>query len=268
MKHHCDIIRDLLPLCQDHAASTASQTAVSEHLSECAECRNFEKNMETDNSPHSITKMNDAETIGYTKVAKRIRKRKTLIIACVALLIVSVTFFAHAYATGKSFDAYTCSQNSHWVDEESALLGDVDMYPFHVYLYENEDKYRTIVTKYSFPFWELGNSSWANKTDDPIRLVGWYSGNYDKGGLTVVPIQCLDENVAYIEMGTNDRQRKEVKAGEILIFSWRNSLRWNDLNGIAYSKDNKPLYKLGYDIKNFTIKTDELRWLPVYDETN
>ena len=264
MKYNCDLIRDLLPLCEDNVASTASQTAVNEHLSECAKCRDFKKNMETDNLTHSITKMKDAETIGYTKVAKRIRKRKTLIIACVALIIVSVTYFAHAYATGKSFNPYTCSQNSRWVDEKSTLLGDVDMYPFHVYLYENEDKYRTIVTKYSFPFWELGSSSWANKTDDLIKLVGWCSGKYDERGITVVPIQCFDENVAYIEMGTNDRLQKEVKVGEVIIFSWTNSLRWNDLNGIAYSKNDEPLYKLGYDIKNSTIKTDELRWLPVY----
>ncbi|WP_313127910.1 zf-HC2 domain-containing protein [Anaerocolumna sp.] len=268
MKYNCELIRDLLPLCQDNVASIASQAAVNEHLLECAECRSFKKNMETDDFPQSRAKIKDVETIRYTKVAKRIRKRKTLLIACVALIIASVTYFANAYANGKSFDAYTCSQNSHLIDEKSILLSDVDMFPFRIYLYENEDKYRTIVTKYAFPFWELGSGSWANKTDDLVKLVGWCSGKYDEQGITVVPVQCFDEQVAYIEMGTNDRLRKEVKVGEVMIFSWANSLRWNDLDGIAYSKEGEPLYKLGYDNKNATIRTDELRWLPVYDVTD
>ncbi|MGF7143241.1 hypothetical protein HNQ56_001664 [Anaerotaenia torta] len=268
MKYDCELIRDLLPLCQDNIASTASQTAVNEHLLECSECRSFKKNMQTDNLPQSKTKIKDAETIGYSKVATRIRKRKTLVTACLALIIVLVTYFAHAYATGKSFDSYLCAQNSQWVDEESILLNEVDMFPYHVYLYENEDKYRTIVTQYSFPFWELGDSSWANKTDDMIKLVGWYSGARNGHGITVVPIQCLDENIAYIEMGANERLRKEAKIGEVMIFSWANTLRWNDLDGIAYSADGEPLYRLGYDHQNSTIKADELRWLPLNDEVN
>jgi RNA polymerase sigma factor (sigma-70 family) len=46
-----------------------------------------------------------------------------------------------------------------------------------------------------------------------VKLVGWCSGKYDEKGITVVPVQCFDEQVAYIEMGTNNRQRKEVKVG-------------------------------------------------------
>ncbi|SHO47680.1 zf-HC2 domain-containing protein [Anaerocolumna xylanovorans] len=264
MKYNCELIRDLLLLCQDNVASTASQTAVNEHLLECAECRSFKKNMKIVNLQQNTSKMKDAETISHTKVAKRIRKRKPLIIVCLALVTILVTYFSYSYATGKRFDAYNCSQNSRWVDEESILLGDVDMAPFHIYLYENEEKYRTIATKYSFPFWELGSSSWANKTDDLVKLVGWYSVRDDGQGITVVPIECFDENVEYIEMGANDsRLRKEIKGGEVIIFSWAKSLRWNDLDGIAYSKEGEPLYKLGYDVKNATIKTDELRWLPV-----
>lgn len=264
MKYDCELIKDLLPLCQDNVASSASQTVVNEHLLECTECRSFSKNIGSSNLQPAGLEQRDIETIDFIKVARRIRKRKTITIACIILIVISVIYFAQAYANGKRIEAYASAQSSHWIDEESILLGEVEMYPFHIFLYENEDKYRTIATKYSFPFWELGSSSWANKTDDLIKLVGWYSVTSDGEGITVVPIQCFDDNVAYIKMGDNDdRLRKEVKVGEVVIFSWATSLRWNDLNGIAYSKDDKPLYKLGYEIENSFIKTDELRWLPI-----
>lgn len=38
MKYNCDVIHDLLPLYLDGVASTASQSAVDEHLLECDEC--------------------------------------------------------------------------------------------------------------------------------------------------------------------------------------------------------------------------------------
>lgn len=44
MKHECDIIRDLMPMCMDDTASQASRKAVTEHAAECAEChRIFEE---------------------------------------------------------------------------------------------------------------------------------------------------------------------------------------------------------------------------------
>lgn len=262
MKYKCDLIRDLLPLCQDGIASEASKTAVREHLKECAECRRFQQNMGMDDLSQPVSLI-DQETNGYTQVAKRIRKRKALLTACLVLFLVSATYFSHAYATGKSFRSYDAAQNSRWIDEASILLKQVDVSPFHVYLYENEDKYRTIVTTYSFPFWSIASSSWANKTEDQIKLVGWYSESRNGKGITVVPVQSFDEEITYIEMGSSERLRKEIITGEVTVFSWNRALKWNELNGVAYSADGTPLYKLGYDTQTGMIKIDELRWLPV-----
>ncbi|MNC73212.1 hypothetical protein D3C75_1243730 [compost metagenome] len=60
-----------------------------------------------------------------------------------------------------------------------------------------------------------------------------------------------------------ERQRRDLAYGETAIFAWESSIQWNDLNGIAYSGEGKPLYKLGYEIVNHTIRTDKLRWLAV-----
>lgn len=268
MKYDCELIRDLLPLCQDGVASANSQKAVDAHLLECAACRSFKEKMKTAHSQQPTSEIKNAETLNYLKVARRVKRRRTIMTACISLIIVLILYAAYSYAVGGRFDAYQCAQNSYWVDEQSILLGDVESGSFHVYLYENEDKYRTIGTKYSFPFWMPGNSSWANKTNDSVKLVGWYSQKDGDSGITVVPVQCFDENVAYIEMGDGEnRLRKEVKIGDVIIFSWPDGIRWNDLNGLAYSNDGEPLYRLGYDVTDSVIVVDELRWLPINSES-
>lgn len=43
--NHCEIVRDLIPLCIDDAASKSSCEFVREHISACAECRQVMENM-------------------------------------------------------------------------------------------------------------------------------------------------------------------------------------------------------------------------------
>lgn len=102
-----------------------------------------------------------------------------------------------------------------------------------------------------------------------MKLVGWCSCAGDNGkDITVVPVQSFDENVAFIEMGSGaDLQRKAVKPGEVLLFSWEKLKTLNDLNAIAYSSDHKELYKLRHEIINSTMRASELRWLPLKTKT-
>lgn len=192
---------------------------------------------------------------------KAIMSLSVIIVICA---ICVVLYGAYSYVSGKRFDSLQSAQCSQWIDEKSVLLGEAGFHPYKVYLYENEDKYRTIMTQYSFPFWRMGGDSWANKTDDKIKLVGWCSWADGDKGITVVPIQCFDANVAYIEMGSGtDYERKDVIVGDVVVFAWNKGIMWNDLNAVAYSSDDKQLYELGYEIINSTVKADELRWLPI-----
>jgi hypothetical protein len=183
----------------------------------------------------------------------------------IGLLLVVCIYTIILLISGARFTPNEVVKASYWIDNTSVLLGTVDSPPYKVYVYENAGEYRTVLVEFKFPFWRSNNSFWANKTDDMVKLVGWCSYADDENGncITVVPVQSFDDNVAFIEMGTGaDLQRKVVKAGEVLLFYWEKSIRWKDLNAIAYSSDNKELYKLGYEINNSTIHTDELRWLP------
>jgi|GEM_PF-1682223 hypothetical protein len=183
----------------------------------------------------------------------------------IGILLLACTVMLLSLGFGARFSADQAVKTSDWIDDSSVLLGTVSSPSYQVYLYENADKYRTILAKYKFPFWRSNSSSWANKTEDMVKLVGWCSYADDNGqGITVVPVQSFDDNVAFIEMGSGaDLQRKAVSTGEVLLFSWEKLIRWNDLNAIAYSSDHEELYKLGYEVNNSTVHTDELRWLPI-----
>lgn len=188
---------------------------------------------------------------------ENIRKVMTMLLFFIGIYV------AISFAAGSRFTPDQALKVSEWIDHTSVLLGKVDSDKYQVYVYENSDVYRTIVVEYKFPFWRQNVSSWANKTQDKVKLVGWCSYNDYKNGITVIPVQNFDEQVTYIEMGSDsDLQRKEIKVNEVLLFTWKKSLRWNDLNAVAYSSDNKALYKLGYEINNSTIHADELRWFP------
>ncbi|MDF2512956.1 MAG: hypothetical protein K0S04_2822 [Herbinix sp.] len=182
----------------------------------------------------------------------------------IRLFIFGAICFVFFFISGARFTSKQAINTNPWLEDTSTLLETVDSSPYMVYLYENSDKYLTVIAQYKFPFWKSNTGFWANKTEDMIKLVGWC--NYNDGAdnyITVVPVQSFDENVAFIEMGpVTDRQRKAVKSGEVLIFSWKKSINWNDLNGVAYSIDNQELYHLGYEIVNSTIHPSELRWLP------
>lgn len=201
--------------------------------------------------------------VNYKLNLEKIKNLKKLLFGI--LLIIGI-YVIILFESGARFSPNQVVEASRWIDNTSVLLGTVDSSPYKVYVYENADEYRTILVEYKFPFWRTYNCSWANKTEDMVKLVGWCSYFDDKNGkgITVVPVQSFDDNVAFIEMGSGlDLQRKAVKEGEVLLFSWEKSIKWNDLNAIAYSSDNKELYKLGYEIINSTIRPAELRWLPI-----
>lgn len=265
MKYDCDVIKDLLPLYQDDTTSPKSKSVVVEHLAECSSCKDYFDKMKR-SAEQSNDRPEAAETANYEKLAKRLRFRKALISTGIAMVLCVTALIAYVYSQGMRFDAQQAANSNRYVDEESVLLGEVEINSHRVFFYENDDKYRTIITEKAYFLWKNSSSFWANKADDKVKMVGWCSMTDTENGkgLTAIPVQSYDKQAAYIEMGPKeDRLIKDVPYGKTVIFAWDKSIRWNDLNAVAYSSDGKPLYKLGYEIVNNHINTDELRWLPV-----
>lgn len=266
MKYDCGMIQDLLRLVLDDTANEASRSAVAEHLAVCPACTRYDEELKRSRYPGDKSAQTE-ETAGYAALARRLRLRRKLAIMGMAVTIGAAALISLAYATGVRSSPLQAAAASRYVDEQSLLLGEAEMGSYKVFFYENDDKYRTILTqKALFFFWKNSSSSWANKTDDKVKLAGWSSMTVTgkETGVTAIPVQSYDHQVAYLEMGPpEERIRLEAPYGKTAVFGWSRAIRWNDLNGIAYSAEGHPLYKLGYETVNNLIKPDELRWLPV-----
>ncbi|MFD3157302.1 hypothetical protein ACFIJ5_10640 [Haloimpatiens sp. FM7330] len=45
-----------------------------------------------------------------------------------------------------------------------------------------------------------------------------------------------------------------------MVFKWNKQIRWNDFNGIAYSKNGKAIYEFRYPKGNIIT---HIRWFPI-----
>lgn len=99
MKHDCDIIRDLMPLCIDGTASEKSRHMVGEHVLECQPCMEIYQEMRAE-VPKGPVVSKDAAPFGDTvkKLRKKRNKRRVLgIIAGVMVGILLVMFGTGVY---------------------------------------------------------------------------------------------------------------------------------------------------------------------------
>lgn len=81
MKYPCDIIRDLMPLCADSAASEASGQAVRAHIGTCTECARIWSEMQQELDLPEETPAPQEE--GYKKAAGKYRKKRIAVMLCV-----------------------------------------------------------------------------------------------------------------------------------------------------------------------------------------
>ena len=94
MKYPCNMIKDLLPLYHDAICSDESRTIVAEHLSECAECRQYyEMLMDSDSVEKSAYDAeNEVKKAFFIHgIKRRVRNRQIIaIVIAVAILIAIV----------------------------------------------------------------------------------------------------------------------------------------------------------------------------------
>ncbi|GIM30289.1 hypothetical protein CPJCM30710_29550 [Clostridium polyendosporum] len=79
--------------------------------------------------------------------------------------------------------------------------------------------------------------------------------------ITVISVQTTDPNVKLIEAGSGpDKQRKPIDVNETVIFSWDKVIPFNEINAVAYNKNNVKVYEYRYPKNTTIIRTEDLRW--------
>ena len=104
MKLNCEIIKDLLPLYCDKVCSSASKTAVEEHLAECGECKAIYMNLSA-NSVCPVINTNEEEN--KARFMKDIKNR--LLVKKIIVAVISV-----AASIGIIFGVYTLCVVPEW----------------------------------------------------------------------------------------------------------------------------------------------------------
>ncbi len=96
MKHDCDIVRDLMPMCIDGTASEKTVAMVDEHVQECLPCDAVYKEM------HAEAKMEvpvQPQTAEFTQTVRRMNKtrRQRKLLMALAGVLATVVLFVLAY---------------------------------------------------------------------------------------------------------------------------------------------------------------------------
>ncbi len=95
MTYPCEIIKDLMPLVIDSAASEESKGAVTGHLAECPECKKYYEEMKSDNG-FSASKNSGSEDIKMAESLKNIKnqiiKKRVLTSLLSAAAVILVIF--------------------------------------------------------------------------------------------------------------------------------------------------------------------------------
>lgn len=80
MHENCNIMRDLMPLCIDGAASDDSHRAVSRHIADCDECLKYYREMQTDMTRALESRPTEDEVKQAMRLVARKRRRRILLI--------------------------------------------------------------------------------------------------------------------------------------------------------------------------------------------
>ena len=197
-----------------------------------------------------------SEIAGGKREMEKFKFRKPLVV----IILVSLLFFGVNYR----FTPLAAAKAHFDVGNEAVTLGDVDFGWGKVYVFDTDSGPRSVISIKSWFLWRAPAAVHFEPSTDVIRTVGWMSYFDKKGQATVFAVESTDPQIAFVEIGSpNERVRKEITPATPTIFSWNRAIQSNELDPVAYSADNKPLFEYRYPKNTSTIRSEDLKWYPV-----
>ncbi len=90
MKHDCDIVRDLMPMCIDGTASEKAKAMVDEHMQECPPCDKVYSEMKGEAKIELPVQSAAPEFVTTVKKMKKRRKRRTWLALLLGIVVAGV----------------------------------------------------------------------------------------------------------------------------------------------------------------------------------
>ncbi len=261
MKYKCEMVRDLIPLCLDNAASQASKETVIEHLSECPECKGYyDRSLKEPAADQELQEANH----NYLKIAKKLRRRKTITRISVILVIFVMFEFMVNYAQGYRFTPESASSLAGRLNASSYLLGSYDWGNWEFYFYNSANSYDVVTVKKNWNGWKAEENwlVWPKYNSDNGGIINagslyYWTDTDQKFGIQLFPVLVQDPEVASLEVTIFGQTKShEVTTDQFGILTFENSNvnMGNESSGFAYDANGNVLYQL--------ITSDETnRWV-------
>lgn len=99
MKHDCDIVRDLMPMCIDGTASEKAKTMVDEHVKECPPCDKVYAEMKGEAKIELPVQSAAPEFVTTVKKMKKRRKRRTWLALLLGVIVAGMMAIAASRCT-------------------------------------------------------------------------------------------------------------------------------------------------------------------------
>ena len=251
MRYKCDMIRDLMPLCVDHAASKDSENIVMEHISECKECEKYYGDLV---SEIAINIELPEESKGYLAIANKIRKKNLLIRAAISIITGLIFFLLVSFGLGFRLSPEAAAALSGKLNASSTLIGQYDWGEFQFYIYDSQNSYETVTVQRYWNGWKSEDNYlvWPKYQIDKGSIINagymyFWSDTNEKYGIQLLPVIAEDERVAQIDVTVfNQTKSIDVEPGRLMILTFENADGSidNEIQGYAYDSEGNVLYEL------------------------
>ena len=257
MKYSCDMIRDLMSLCTDGIASTGSEKAVKEHLSECRNCMEEWQNMNhaLPDLPHEPLYEEEKHTL---KLIRRIRRHK-LVSAVVMLSIGALIGWFGVFMNCDSDLCFTAKQaairysaSDQVLGETPRIVGESTMPEKNKRLYwliSDSGRYHISVVRRKL-LWRGYQSVSGNFRGSFEPSEGVYSFSECIDDKFLIACYAEDKNVESITLMTDGEKKTEnLNENGFVVFEYPSETgkQADTITGWAISADGVSYYKLSYD---------------------
>lgn len=118
----CDVVRDLMPLVIDEAASGTSRGIVETHLKECPACRGAMEEMRAELAERKATP-EDGDFVRFVKnMGKKLRRKKVIAVLSLVVGLVSLVIGIYAYLANNSRNIDLTPENVVFALDEEGYL--------------------------------------------------------------------------------------------------------------------------------------------------
>lgn len=250
MKYRCEMIKDLMPLCLDNAASKSSGETVIEHLAECKECLKYYEALGKEMEP--IEEQVDKEN-KYVCLAAKMRRRRIITGALIAFFAGLICFVCLNYASGYRLSSKAAADLSGRINDSSQMIACYEWKDdFYFYIYDSYSCYDVVCVEKSLLGWKkydnyLNWPKWSVYDENiGIEVAGALCHYRYNEGVQLFPVMVYDENVKSIEVTCyGQTQTKEVNPGEVALFTFDAVDDYSDeLEATAYDGMGKAIYRL------------------------